>query len=330
VPAAAWVPLVGAQTAVLLSAALIRRWWATRRPHLLAWSVSLAAFTVGIGALAYGEAFGFSAPVFRTYYLSGALLAAPWLGLGQVQLLARPSLGRWARDLTVGFSTVAAFILGFAPLRAAVPATHVVPDGTRLYGALPLALVAVSNVAGTVAVLAGIAVSGWRSRNGGRPARIRFIGTIVIGLGVALFATAGSLARAGSPAGTPVLLSAGVAVMYVGFVLTQRPVPGPGRHRGGSVPPVLAARITVPAARITLLGKPGCHLCEQARADVARIAAELGVTWGERSVLEDPALQREYADYVPVIFVDGRVHGFWRVEESRLRRELAAPVGAAG
>jgi glutaredoxin len=74
--------------------------------------------------------------------------------------------------------------------------------------------------------------------------------------------------------------------------------------------------------RIVLLGRPGCHLCEEARAVVERVAEELGVSWQERSIEDDPALLADYAEQIPVTFVDGRQHDFWRVDERRLRAAL--------
>jgi glutaredoxin len=77
------------------------------------------------------------------------------------------------------------------------------------------------------------------------------------------------------------------------------------------------------APRVVLLGRPGCHLCEEAREVVARVAGELGVAWAEQSVDDDPELLRRYAEQIPVTFVDGRRHDFWRVDERRLRAALA-------
>ncbi len=74
---------------------------------------------------------------------------------------------------------------------------------------------------------------------------------------------------------------------------------------------------------LVLLGKPGCHLCDDARAVVTRVAAELGVPWSERDVTRDPADADEYGDRVPVLLLDGREHGYWNVDEARLRRDLA-------
>jgi glutaredoxin len=75
-------------------------------------------------------------------------------------------------------------------------------------------------------------------------------------------------------------------------------------------------------ARVTLIGKPGCHLCETARDVVSAVAAELGVTWREVSVLDDPELAERYSERIPVVLVDGRPHDYWRVDERRLRQAL--------
>ncbi len=73
---------------------------------------------------------------------------------------------------------------------------------------------------------------------------------------------------------------------------------------------------------VTVVSRQGCHLCEVAEADVARICAELNVEWTTVDVDADPELRAEYGDYVPVILVDGAEHGYWRVEEDRLRAAL--------
>jgi glutaredoxin len=78
-----------------------------------------------------------------------------------------------------------------------------------------------------------------------------------------------------------------------------------------------------PDHRLTLLGRPGCHLCDDARTALARVAAELGVPWDERDVTLDEADWAEYGDRVPVVLLDGREHGYWQVDEARLRRDLA-------
>jgi glutaredoxin len=74
--------------------------------------------------------------------------------------------------------------------------------------------------------------------------------------------------------------------------------------------------------RITLLGKPGCHLCDDARLVVQRVADELGVEWHEESILDDAELMARYAEEIPVVLIDGVQHAFWRVDPARLRTAL--------
>jgi Glutaredoxin-like domain (DUF836) len=74
--------------------------------------------------------------------------------------------------------------------------------------------------------------------------------------------------------------------------------------------------------RLTLITRTGCHLCDVARDDLAAVAAETGEGFRELDVDADPALLDEYSDRVPVILLDGREHGYWRVEKARLLRDL--------
>jgi glutaredoxin len=78
--------------------------------------------------------------------------------------------------------------------------------------------------------------------------------------------------------------------------------------------------MTVP--RITLLGRPGCHLCDDAREVISKVADDLGVAWEERDITQSAADLREYWEKIPVTLVDGVQHDFWRVSEDRLRRAL--------
>jgi glutaredoxin len=76
-------------------------------------------------------------------------------------------------------------------------------------------------------------------------------------------------------------------------------------------------------ARVTLYGRPGCHLCDDAREVIARVCAELGEAFTEVDIDGDPELLERFAEEIPVTFVDGRQHDFWRVDEPRLRATLA-------
>lgn len=73
---------------------------------------------------------------------------------------------------------------------------------------------------------------------------------------------------------------------------------------------------------ITLLSKPGCHLCDDARSILARVAAECGVVLEERDITADPADYARWADWIPVTLVDGVEHAVFTVDERRLRVAL--------
>lgn len=79
---------------------------------------------------------------------------------------------------------------------------------------------------------------------------------------------------------------------------------------------------------VTLVTRAGCHLCEVAETTLRRLAGELGFGYDEVDVDADPDRRAEYSDRVPVVLVDGREHGYWRVEEARLRTALRKPVRA--
>ncbi|MER5767730.1 glutaredoxin family protein [Streptomyces sp. NPDC001985] len=73
---------------------------------------------------------------------------------------------------------------------------------------------------------------------------------------------------------------------------------------------------------VTLIGKPGCHLCDDARAVVERVCGGVGASWEEKDITRDEALHRAYWEQIPVVLIDGEQHTFWRVDPERLRRAL--------
>ena len=82
-------------------------------------------------------------------------------------------------------------------------------------------------------------------------------------------------------------------------------------------------------ARITLVSRVGCHLCDAARDVISRVADDTGAGWvevdvdGELGDAYDPQRLARWSDEVPVTLVDGEQHDYWRVDEARLRAALA-------
>lgn len=83
------------------------------------------------------------------------------------------------------------------------------------------------------------------------------------------------------------------------------------------------------AVRLTLLTKPGCHLCDDARLALQAVlnsatvvAAQLEVTVDERNILDDDALLAKYAEEIPVLLINDRMHSYWHIDAQRLTKAL--------
>ncbi|MFY7862776.1 MAG: glutaredoxin family protein [Rhodoluna sp.] len=88
---------------------------------------------------------------------------------------------------------------------------------------------------------------------------------------------------------------------------------------------------------LTLIGKPGCHLCDDARLVVntvtgqfrslhAGIAASVQVHVTEQNILDDPELAERYSDEIPVLLINGKVHNYWKIDPIRLMAALEEAV----
>jgi glutaredoxin len=85
----------------------------------------------------------------------------------------------------------------------------------------------------------------------------------------------------------------------------------------------------VSTATLTLIGKPGCHLCDEAREVITTVVSELegvasapDVVVTEVSILDDAELHDKYVEEIPVLLLNGKVHNIWRVDPARLRTAL--------
>jgi thiol-disulfide isomerase/thioredoxin len=81
---------------------------------------------------------------------------------------------------------------------------------------------------------------------------------------------------------------------------------------------------------LTLYSRPGCHLCDEMKAAIARVAREFPVTLEEIDISPDPALEARYGVEIPVLLVDGRKAAKYRIGDEELRRLLESRAGGAG
>ncbi len=84
---------------------------------------------------------------------------------------------------------------------------------------------------------------------------------------------------------------------------------------------------------LTLLGKPGCHLCDDARAAIQEVLTDFRaanpaavINLIEKNILDDESLQLKYFEEIPVLLIDGKVHNYWRIDKARLAKALDASI----
>lgn len=191
-----------------LSAMLVRRSRRAPGGPFGAWAAALAAFAIASGALAWGAAAGWNDASFRVYYLGGALLTAPLLGVGSLLLVGR----RVAAPIGLVYVGVAAGVMLAVQLQAQISGSGV-PEAQDVLDLWPARVLAiVGNAAGTLAVVA-VAIATFRRRPAGNA-------LILAGVGVAALGTA--LAGLGVGALAPALAVASL-LLYAGFVVPSRP-----------------------------------------------------------------------------------------------------------
>lgn len=83
--------------------------------------------------------------------------------------------------------------------------------------------------------------------------------------------------------------------------------------------------------QLTLIGKPGCHLCDDAREAVAQVLSDfqighpqVSVGLQEQNILDDQALMARYSEEIPVLLINDKVHNYWRIDKERLTLALEA------
>lgn len=76
--------------------------------------------------------------------------------------------------------------------------------------------------------------------------------------------------------------------------------------------------------QLTLIGKPGCHLCDDAEAVIHEVVSEFEghISIDKKNILDDDALFARYSEEIPVLLINGQVHNYWRIDPIRFREAL--------
>lgn len=219
------------------------RWARRRRPHELAWTVAMSLFFVASMSLWWAEARGWSRASFRVFFGFGAVINVPWLGLGTVYLLAGKRAGDAVMRSLLVFTGFAIGVVFTAPVRGSVDGSTL-PTGKEHFGVLPRVLAAVGSSVPALVIFAGAAWSAWRVLRGSTPAvtasatRSVFsparlaAGNILIAAGALVLSASGTFAgRLGASTAFAVTLAAGIAVLFVGFLVASNATTAPRPQR---------------------------------------------------------------------------------------------------
>lgn len=228
-----YIPLATTIVAFAFAASLFRRFQAKGGLHLLWWAIGACTYALGTITESATTLFGWHEPVFRLWYVTGALLGGAPLAQGSVYLHMQT---RTAHRMTVALVTVvvvAATCLWLSPIDYALVESHRL-TGRVLVWTWVRAFSPFINTYAFIFLAGTAAWSAWRFRTH-RETRGRFIGNVLIAAGALLPGIGGSFTRFGHTEVLYVTEFIGIILMFLGYrFATQRP--GEVLHVADAVP----------------------------------------------------------------------------------------------
>lgn len=237
----------------LFAASMFHRYRARGGKHHIAWGTSMAMFAAASAALTAGLGIGWSVALFKVYYLFGAILNVPYLGLGNVYLLWGDRAG-YTGHLILGTFLIAAVVTILATPVTNPPSGREIPSGKEVYAVesrpvlpegcnevrppectaytrkdsvalVPRLFAVFGNISGTLMVVGSTLYSALRffgKRKEDPDAGRLALGNVLIALGVMVVASGGTSARFGTTSVLPLTLASGVSIIYGGFLVATR------------------------------------------------------------------------------------------------------------
>jgi len=202
------------------------RWTLQRRRHQAAWTVSLVMFAVATSALWVGLGVGWNEITFRVFYLFGAVLNVPVLGLGTLYLLGdQKRVDRIAVAVALWLAIGAGIVIA-TPITGELP-TESIPAGADHFGALARTVASVNSASGAIVLIGGAVWSLSRLIRGraelSGPTSTRHLavanttiaaGTVVLGVGGSSFS---------QPVPFALTTTIGITLIFAGFLTTNKP-----------------------------------------------------------------------------------------------------------
>ena len=222
-----YIPIVTTVVAVLFSVAVFRR-YAERRsgPHLLWWAFGILLYGVGTFTEASVTLFGWSEPLFRAWYISGALLGGAPLAQGTVYLLMRRRTANVLAAVLVLWVAVAAVFVLLTPIDYGLVEAHRLSGRVMEWSWVRFFSPFVNTYA-AVFLIGGAVYSALKFRRNPRT-RHRFVGNVLIAVGALLPGVGGTATRMGHVEVLYVTEFVGLVLIWMGYRWNVRgPAPVP-------------------------------------------------------------------------------------------------------
>ena len=205
-----------------LTGATFERWLQQRTRHLAAWTLSLLLFAGGAIAAWFGAATGWNEPTFRAFYLLGAILNVPMLGVGTIYLLGGRKIGDRAAAVAALLSTFAIGVLWVAPMHGELSG-QVLPQGSEVFEPLPRVLAVGASTSGALVVALGAVLSLWKLRGTSgtdrRSVTRLATGNCLVALAIIVLSAGGLFNSIGNEmTAFSVSLAVGAALLFSGFM----------------------------------------------------------------------------------------------------------------
>jgi hypothetical protein len=217
-----YIPIVTTILTIFFAPLVFRRWRARRpAPHLWWWSLGIAMYGVGTFTEGFTTLFGWNEVVFRSWYISGALLGGAPLAQGTVYLMySRRTANRMTAALALVIVAAATVVL-LSPIDMSRVEPHRLTGSVMVWREARLFSPFINTYA-AIFLIGGAALSAWRYRLD-PDTRHRFIGNCFIAVGALLPGIGGAATRMGHTEVLYVMELIGIVLIWIGYTYNVRP-----------------------------------------------------------------------------------------------------------
>lgn len=221
-PFVSYIPIATTFVALFFAPVVFRRWQERRSgPHLLWWSAGILLYGVGTLTESLTTLFGWNEVVFRSWYISGALLGGAPLAQGTVYLMFPRRLADRLSVLLVTAIVVASTVVILSPINYDLVEAHRLTGKVMEWRQARLFSPFI-NLYAAAFLIGGAAMSAWRFRKDAT-ARHRFVGNVFIALGALLPGIGGTATRFGHTEVLYIMEFVGLILIWIGYGYNVRP-----------------------------------------------------------------------------------------------------------